>query len=184
MSKFTDIFLSSNIRAMERLSVKEGSMKNEAMQFFELINVGDLIIQMVDLYYQEMVAPYIDASDFLSDISVEKKAFERVLDDMVASGMDKAINSLMSLVELTLMQEQALTDFNPPENKVMDLKPSKACLKVIDCLESHTRVLTGTGDKHILEIFFQEIGIRFFSVICKHLKRFQISQQGGLQLIW
>lgn len=51
----------------------------DALQFFELVHLADLIQQMIDVYYCEDIKPWIDENDFLSEIAVEKKAFERLL---------------------------------------------------------------------------------------------------------
>ena len=107
------------------------------------------------------------------------------MDDSVASGMDKAIQVLVNQVEYILLVEQQLTDYNPPETAaVLDVKPTKACTSVIKCINAHIELLQGVAEKHTLEVFFSEVGVRLFNVICKNLKRLQISQTGSFQLIW
>lgn len=54
-------------------------INQDALQFFELVHLADLIQQMIDVYYSEDIKPWIDENDFLSEIAVEKKAFERLL---------------------------------------------------------------------------------------------------------
>ncbi|KAJ1566990.1 F-box protein: endocytic membrane traffic, recycling ReCYcling 1, partial [Cladochytrium tenue] len=135
----------------------------DSLQFFELVHVADLIHQMIDAYFAEDVRAWIDEQDFLSDVMVEKKAFDRAADDNVAQGMDKAIQVLINQVEYILVSEQAPADFNPPETgAVMDLKPTKACRNVIACLNAHTRLLNGVTNKDTLEVFFGEVGVRLF----------------------
>lgn len=115
---------------------------------------------------------------------MEKKQFEHVLDDQVASGMDSAIQVLMQQIEYILRNEQVVPeDFSPSASSAMDLTPTKACKKVVAMLYAHTRMIKGTTDKHILDIFFQEVGVRFHGVVTKHLKRQQISTLGGLRVI-
>ncbi|KAI8905911.1 exocyst complex component Sec10-domain-containing protein [Gorgonomyces haynaldii] len=130
----------------------------DSLQFFDLIHVADLLQQMIDVYYNEDVRPWIDENDFLSDIVVEKKAFERILDDSVAAGMDKAIQVLVNQCEYLLISAHNLNDYNPPENGIMDWKPTKACQQVVQCLDAHTKVLTGVVEKHTMEVFFGEVG--------------------------
>ncbi|KAI8822966.1 exocyst complex component Sec10-domain-containing protein [Fimicolochytrium jonesii] len=163
---------------------EEKAVNPESLQFFELVHIADLIQQMIEVYYQEDVKSWIDESDFLSDIVTEKKAFERLLDDCVASGMDKSIQVLVNQVEYILLVEQKPTDYNPAEKDVvMDLKPTRACLRVIDTLNSHAKILYGVAEKHTMEVFFGEVGVRIFNVICKNIKRLQVSQTGAMQLI-
>ncbi|KAI8917495.1 exocyst complex component Sec10-domain-containing protein [Powellomyces hirtus] len=162
----------------------EKAVSPDSLQFFELVHIADLIQQMVEVYYQEDVKTWIDESDFLADIVVDKKAFERLLDDCVAAGMDKSIQVLVNQVDYILLVEQKKEDFNPPEkNVVLDIKPTVACRRVIECLNSHAKILYGVAEKHTMEVFFGEVGVRIFNVICKNIKRLQISQTGAMQLI-
>ncbi|KAJ3086496.1 F-box protein: endocytic membrane traffic, recycling ReCYcling 1 [Quaeritorhiza haematococci] len=156
----------------------------DSMQFFELVHIADLVSQMVDVYYQEDVKPWIDENDFLAEIVVEKRNFDRLLDDQVATGLDKSIQVLINQAEYILSHDQLPTDFNPPEkNVVVDIKPTKACTKVIRCLTAHTRLLTGVADRNMMEVFYGELGVRMFNLIIKTIKSRQISQQGAMQLI-
>jgi len=62
----------------------------------------------------------------MSDIIVEKKQFERHLDDLVAQGMDKSIQVLIDNIEFTLINELPLDAYDvQSENQVLDLKPTK-----------------------------------------------------------
>ncbi|KAJ3324704.1 F-box protein: endocytic membrane traffic, recycling ReCYcling 1 [Gonapodya sp. JEL0774] len=152
-------------------------------QFFELVHVADLILQMVDVYYTDDVVPYIDATDFLSKINSEKKAFERNLDDNVALGMDRAIQVLIEHADFVLETEQGVADFNPPPGKPFDMKPTKTCRKVVELLTKHAALLRGVTDKATIDMFLQEIGIRVFTALVKHFKGIQVSRDGSMQLI-
>jgi recyclin-1 len=106
---------------------------------------------------------WIDEQDFLSDIIIEKKAFERLLDDSVAIGMDKAVQVLVNQCEFLLISLQLQTDYNPTQkNAVFDFKPTKACEAVISCLDAHTKVLTGCIEKSTMEVFQSEVSVRMF----------------------
>lgn len=156
--------------AIDRLSktqlldeTQEKNISPELLQFFELVHIADLIQQMIEVYYQEDVKSWIDESDFLSDIVVDKKGFERLLDDCVASGMDKSIQVLVNQVDYILLVGQGERDYNPVEKEVVvDFKPTKACRRVIDCLNVHTKILSGVAEKHTMEVFFAEVGVRVF----------------------
>jgi len=47
----------------------------------------------------------------------------------------------------------------------------------------HCQLLKGSTSKEVLEVFYQEIGIRLIAIIQKHIKRQIISQTGGFQVI-
>ncbi len=160
------------------------------IMFLELVNVGDLIQQMVDVFYeQELVATKLtDRNDFLDPAVKEKKRFEQMLDERVAAGLNKGIDVLMDEVEYICATTQAPTDFNPgasgdAHNRVVDVGPSKTARQVVGVVSSHTRMLVGSTEKNMLDVFNQEVGLRLFATLCKHLKRQRVSVDGSITLI-
>jgi recyclin-1 len=159
--------------------------------FLELVNVGDLIQQMVDVFYaQELVAAKLsDADDFLAPAVKEKKRFEQMLDESVAAGLNKGIDVLMEEVEFICATMQRPEDFNPIPSTdarvmtVVDIGPSEAARKVVEVVEGHVGMLVGSTDKTVLDVFNLEVGVRLFSVLCKHIKRQRISVEGAIKLI-
>lgn len=158
--------------------------------FLELVNVGDLILQMVDVFYeQELVATRLtDRSDFVDPAVKAKKKFEQILDERVAAGLNKGIDVLMEEVDYILATRQLATDFNPgvssdPHRQTMDVGLSEAAAAIVDVVSSHTQMLVGSTDKSTLDVFNQEVGLRLHSALCKHIKRQRISVEGSLKLI-
>lgn len=154
--------------------------------FLELVNVGDLIQQMIDVFYsQELVATkLIDRDDFLDPAVKDKKKFEQMLDERVAAGLNKGIDVLMDEVEYICSTTQLPSDFNPgPENPVVDIGPSATATSIVDMVSGHTGMLVGSTDKNMLDVFNQEIGLRLFGALCKHFKRQRISVDGAIILI-
>lgn len=152
--------------------------------FLELVNVGDLIQQMVDVFYeQELIGTkFTDRSDFLDPAVKEKKKFEQMLDERVAAGLNKGIDVLMDEVEYICATTQLPTDFNPATDNV-DVRPSETAQRIVNIVSSHTNMLIGSTDKALLDVFNQEVGLRLFTVLCKHLKRQRISTTGSVKLI-
>lgn len=158
--------------------------------FLELVNVGDLIQQMLDVFYeQELIATGLtDRSDFLSPAVKEKKRFEQMLDERVAAGLNKGIEVLMAEVEYVSATTQKPEDFNPgvaggASPELVDVGPSETAKQIVDVLSSHTKMLVGSTDKTMLDVFNQEVGLRLFTALCKHLKRQRISVDGSIKLI-
>ncbi|KAH6626925.1 exocyst complex component Sec10-like protein, partial [Chaetomium sp. MPI-SDFR-AT-0129] len=83
--------------------------------FIELVNVGDLISQMIDVFYEQQLAgPKIaDRNDFMDPAGLAKKKFEQMLDESVAAGLNKGIDVLMDEVEYICATTQLPTDYNP-----------------------------------------------------------------------
>ena len=158
--------------------------------FLELVNVGDLIQQMVDVFYaQELVATKLsDRDDFLDPAVKEKKKFEQMLDERVAAGLNKGIDVLMDEVEFICATTQQPTDFNPSATSdgkpaMIDIGPSETAQQIVTMIGGHTSMLVGTTDKNMLDVFTQEVGLRLFGVLCKHFKRLRISVDGSIKLI-
>lgn len=169
------------------------------IEFFELAHVGDMVQQMVQAYFDKEMASSIDRTDFLNAVVREKKHFESSLDDAVAQGLNVGVDILMDQTEHILTSEQSPRDFTPEEDPV-DLAPTRACRLAIECLSTHCGLLKGSTDKQIMEVFYQEVGIRLHTcaqppstsrvlaehaarILCKHLKRCIVSISGGFQLI-
>ncbi|KAF1797088.1 exocyst complex component Sec10-like protein [Mucor lusitanicus] len=152
-------------------------------EFFELVHVADVIQQMIQLYYDEEITKNVDKLDFMNEVNKEKKSFERLLDDCVAQGMDRGIQVLLSQVEFILAHEQRKEDYNPPSDAMPDLKPTKACRDTIQCLKTNTSMLVGAAEKGTMDLFFSEIGRRFFEILCKHLKLQTVNEMGGFRYI-
>ncbi|RFU34649.1 hypothetical protein B7463_g1687, partial [Scytalidium lignicola] len=157
--------------------------------FLELVNVGDLISQMIDVFYeQQLVATKLaDRNDFLDPAVVAKKKFEQMLDERVAAGLNKGIDVLMDEVEFICATTQLPIDYNVTsldgQTKDLDIGPTKTAVQVVNLVESHTKMLIGSADKNTLDVFNQEVGLRLFTALCKHLKRQRISTDGAIKLI-
>jgi recyclin-1 len=158
--------------------------------FLELVNVGDLISQMIDVFYEQQLAAtkLADRNDFLDPAVKAKKKFEQMLDERVAAGLNKGIDVLMDEVEYLCSTLQKPTDYNPPDpnnGKPMDfdIGPTLAAKQVVKLVESHTKMLNGSTDKNTLDVFNQEVGLRLFTTFCKHLKRQRVSTDGAIALI-
>ncbi|KAH9919235.1 exocyst complex component Sec10-domain-containing protein [Fomitopsis serialis] len=124
------------------------------LQFFELVHVGDTIQSMVQVYFDKELAPHIDRTDFLN-----------------------------AVVEHIIMKLTGPRAYYPQEGSPLELGPSKGCVEAIQCLKMHCQLLKGSTSKEVLEVFYQEIGIRLIAILQKHLKRQIISLNGGFQVI-
>ena len=152
--------------------------------FLELVNVGDLIQQMLDVFYEsEIIRLRISVrDDFLDPAVKEKKKFEVMLDERVAAGLSKGIDVLMDEVEFICGTTQMPADFNPTSENI-DIGPTPTAKKIVDVVGSHTNMLTGSTDKTLLDVFRSEVGLRLHTTLCKHLKRQRISTLGALPLL-
>ncbi|EXJ78998.1 hypothetical protein A1O3_08499 [Capronia epimyces CBS 606.96] len=170
--------------------------------FLELVNVGDLIQQMLDVFYEsELVRLRISNRDDFLDINVkEKKKFEAMLDERVAAGLGKGIDVLMNEVEFLCATTQLPTDFYPElastssvngvktggsNSMILDFsgQPTKTASLVIQLVSHHTSMLKGATEKTLLDVFTTEVGLRLFTTLNKHIKRQRISTLGALPLL-
>ncbi|RDA86547.1 hypothetical protein CP532_1906 [Ophiocordyceps camponoti-leonardi (nom. inval.)] len=109
--------------------------------FIELVNVGDLISQMVDVFYEQQLvtASIADKNDFLDAAGLAKKKFEQMLDESVAAGLNKGIDVLMDQVEFLQATTQLPTDYNP-------LPPSSSSTSSSSISHSETTTPTPVPD--------------------------------------
>ncbi|KAF9530496.1 f-box protein pof6 [Crepidotus variabilis] len=164
---------------------EHSEMSNVAplVQFFELVHLGDTIQSMVQVYFDKELAQHIDKTDFLNVVVREKKRFENSLDDSVALGLNAGTEVLMNQVEHIIITLTKAREYYPAEDTPLELGPTKGCLEAIGCLEVHCKLLKGSTSKEVLEVFYQEIGLRLIGILQKHLKRQIISLSGGFQVI-
>ncbi|KAK8853299.1 hypothetical protein IAR55_004003 [Kwoniella newhampshirensis] len=153
------------------------------LQFFELVHIGDTIQSMVQVYFDKELALYVDKTDFSNAVMREKKRFESVLDDAVAAGLNAGIEVLMNQVEHIILVKTGPREYYPVEGTPLDLGPTNGCREAIKCLEMHCDLLKGSTSKEVLEVFYQEVGIRLQAILQRHLKRQIISLEGGFQII-
>ncbi|CAJ2507848.1 Uu.00g090340.m01.CDS01 [Anthostomella pinea] len=182
---------------LSRYNPREISDHNQAgvaplVMFIELVNVGDIISQMIDVFYeQQLAAPKIaDKNDFMDPAGLAKKKFEQMLDESVAAGLNKGIDVLMDEVEYLCATTQLPTDYNPPPpsqeaglSKDLDIGPTTTAKRITELVSSHTKMLVGSTEKTMLDVFNSEVGLRLFTAVCKHLKRQRISTDGAIKLI-
>ncbi|EGN91831.1 hypothetical protein SERLA73DRAFT_127958 [Serpula lacrymans var. lacrymans S7.3] len=162
---------------------EETTSVDPLLQFFELVHVGDTIQSMVQVYFDKELAPHIDRTDFLNAVVREKKRFENVLDDSVAAGLNAGTQVLMNQVEHIILTLTKPREYYPPEDAPLELGPTQGCTEAIKCLETHCKLLKGSTSKEVLEVFYQEVGIRLIGILQKHIKRQIISLNGGFQVI-
>ena len=62
-------------------------------------------------------------------------------------------------------------------------QPTAACVECCETMRTYCHLLATCADKALLDVFYQEIGFRLYSVLCKHLKRQIISTLGGVRVI-
>ncbi|KAJ9125540.1 hypothetical protein QFC22_000501 [Naganishia vaughanmartiniae] len=153
------------------------------LQFFELVHIGDTIQSMVQVYFDKELAAYIDKTDFLNGAMQQKKKFEATLDESVAAGLNAGIEVLMNQVEHIIQTETIPGQYCPPAGQDLELGPTKGCEDAIKCLELHCTLLQGSASKEVLEVFYQEVGIRLQAILQRHIKRQIISLEGGFQMI-
>ncbi|CAI4963297.1 AVN_HP_G0107580.mRNA.1.CDS.1 [Saccharomyces cerevisiae] len=185
-----------NPNEIEQIEIKFNSLLpantqvEPLVQFTELINIGDIILQMISIFYKNELIPkkIIDKNkDFLNDVIQLKKNFETSIDDFVAEGLNIGINKLMDEISFVFKTLQLPDDYNPPppsrNSPIRDIKPTKCAIRVVELLSNHCFLLTGATDKGTIDVYQQEIGERFFNEIVKHLKKCYISTEGAIWLI-
>lgn len=151
--------------------------------FFDLINMADLMIQMIDIFYKEEMI-HKHENSILNPSLQSKKKLEGLVDKYVADGLNVGIDLLMNEIEATYKTYLKDTDYNPPSTSSMVFDgPTDAAKRAVKILDENIDLLVGSADKSIVEVFHQEIAERFFQIIVKILKKSTISVAGAINLI-
>lgn len=106
---------------------------------------------------------HIDRTDFLNSVVREKKRFEDTLDDCVAGGLNAGTDALMNQVEHIIQKLTKPREYYPADDAALELGPTQGCTEAIKCLRMHCQLLKGSTSKEVLEVFYQEIGIRLIA---------------------
>ena len=69
-------------------------------------------------------------------------------------------------------------EYYPPEDTPLDLGPTKGCTEAIKCLEMHCKLLRGSTSKEVLEVFYQEVGIRLIACVTPFFLSFIYRKEG------
>lgn len=155
--------------------------------FFEAINMADVIVQMIDIFYKEeiMQRKLLKHENLVLNPSLQsKKSAEALVDKYVADGLHIGIDVLFKEIESVYISRLKDSDYNPPPSKAHVLEgPTIAAQHAVQILDDNIDLLVDCADKPIVEVFQQEVAERFFQVIVKCLKRSTISEDGAVTLI-
>lgn len=152
--------------------------------FFELVHIGDTIQQMGQVFFDRLGPRLLGKMDFTNAAVREKRRFENDLDEQVASGLSAGVELLVHQMEHIVLTHQHPRDYYPESEAVVDITtPTQACAECCATLQVYCDLLAACADKAVLDVFYEEIGFRLYTVLCKHLKRQIISLTGGFQVI-
>ncbi|KAL6451209.1 RCY1 Recyclin-1 [Candida maltosa Xu316] len=154
--------------------------------FFDLINMADIIIQMIDIFYKEEMlhnSLIKNENSILNPSLQNKKKLEALVDKYVADGLNIGIEILVYQIENIYRDYLKETDYNPPDEDITNFGATEAAQKAIKVLEKNMNLLVDSADKSIVDVFQQEIAERFFQIIVKLLKTQTISTTGATNLI-
>lgn len=189
--KIDDEYLQADID-VNSTSVNRKQSLEPLINFAELINTGDIILQMISIFYKNELVnrKIIDTQEssrkniWQNEVLQCKKNFETSLDNYVADGLNIGINKLVDQITLAFNGTQLPTDYYPPPDELLrEIRPSRCAIKVVSILTNHCFLLTGATDKGTIEVYQQEIGKRFFQILVEHIKKQIISTAGAIQLI-
>lgn len=162
--------------------------------FSELINVSDIILQLLQMFYKNdienihkkvpnQVNKKKKTFDFLNQLVIKKKNFELKIDDYVANGLNIGITKLLEQIEFIYTLNQSPKDYCPDEES-KDGEISTCCLQTVNLLELHCKMITESlANKATLEVYNQEITERLFQYVLKNLKKNIVNVEGGKNLI-
>lgn len=155
--------------------------------FFELINMADMIVQMLDIFYKEEMInrKVVKHENSILNASIQsKKKLESMVDKFVADGLNTGIDVLFKEIESVYLSNLTEKDYNPPPSSAfLAVGPTNAAKRAVHILDDNIDLLVDSAEKSIVEVFQQEVAERFFQLIVKVLKRSTVSEDGAVTLI-
>ena len=88
------------------------------------MQVSDLILQLVEIYTQQVISPHIPATNTFAEVYKEKKNFEKKVDELIGQQMDIGIEVIMEEINQALNTHGNPANFDPVELPP-NLKPTK-----------------------------------------------------------
>ncbi|CUM68280.1 uncharacterized protein PRCAT00006002001 [Priceomyces carsonii] len=164
----------------------QDSFVEPLIMFFDLINIADLIIQMIDIFYKEEIIHrqiVKNENSILNQSLQSKKKLEGLVDKYVADGLNIGIEVLVNEIENVYKMYSNEEDYNPPPGSTPTFGATEAAKHAVKILDDNIDVLVDSTDKYIVEVFQQEIAERFFQIVVKSLKKSTISVSGATTLI-
>lgn len=79
--------------------------------------------------------------------------------------MNAGTDVLMNQVEHIIIIRTKAREYYPEDENALELGPTLGCRQAISCLEMHCRLLKGSTSKEVLEVFYQEVGIRLLASV-------------------
>ncbi|KAJ2781569.1 F-box protein: endocytic membrane traffic, recycling ReCYcling 1 [Coemansia javaensis] len=153
-------------------------------RFFEVVHLGDLVVQLAEVYHRRELTVFIDEHDFLNAANQERRAFERAVDDGVAVGMDCVIEVILRQTQHILEAAQQPADYHPDTSSSLMLHPTIACTAAVQFLgECAVALRSFSTHKQVRDVVMAEIASRLFHLLLDHIKTFRITEPGGFQLI-
>ncbi|KAI8824861.1 exocyst complex component Sec10-like protein, partial [Fimicolochytrium jonesii] len=149
-----------------------------------MVQVAQKVLQLLQFHFQSSIAPVVSASPTAHrDMVVYKNSFMSTVEHRLNVLVQKQITAIVGWLG-TLLGTQKKTDFKPKDDAGdQEILPSPTCIQVCDFLSLvHQRGGTCLAGSN-LENFLSEIGISFQSLLLDHLKKFTVSQAGGLILL-
>lgn len=171
---------------LQLLSLNSSACIEPLVLFCELINMADMILQMIDIFYkEEILNTHIvkNENSILNPALQSKKKLEALVDNYVADGLMSGIDILMAEIEKTFIIYGNDSDYDRDDNSVPLLGPTEAATRSVRILEDNIDLLVGCTDNSVVEVFQQEIAERFFQLLTKSLKKSTISVAGAVNLI-
>ncbi|TPX60009.1 hypothetical protein PhCBS80983_g02072 [Powellomyces hirtus] len=178
--KYLEVALDMMIEDLQYADVRQQPTFDQ----LPMVQVAQKILQLLQLHFQSSIIPGISSSPTAHrDMVVYKNGFMSTVEHRLNVLVQKQIDAIVSWLG-TCLATQKKTDFRPKDemssNSMAVTLPCAQCTEFLEqTLERATSNLSGLN----LEIFLTEIGTSFNSMLVEHLKKFVVTQAGGLILL-
>eukprot|EP00050_Salpingoeca_kvevrii_P003489 m.225668 g.225668 ORF g.225668 m.225668 type:complete len:703 (-) comp10836_c5_seq6:55-2163(-) len=152
--------------------------------FFAVVNDANAIFYVLQKHFWSNVLPAVRSSLSVYPTCVNRKnEIMEKLEEQLAAGIDRSLESFVEWLRMTLSKEQKKTDFKPPDDLALINGPcTAACTMCCQFIAKRAKDMMANLNGKNLELVMREFGTRFYAILVDHVKGLSINALGGMLL--
>lgn len=156
-----------------------------ALLYFYIVRDANSIVYFLQKHFWEYVLPAVRSSVevYKGCVVLKNETLER-MELLLASGLDAALNAVVSSCEQVLSKEQTKSDFKPADDSdAFALGTcSQACKSCVTILKAQAAVIADCLNGQNLEGVLLDLAKRIHKALLSHFKSITVNELGGMLL--
>ncbi|KAJ3417219.1 Exocyst complex component 5 [Chytridiales sp. JEL 0842] len=167
---------------LEDLISLDGKTEPE-LSHLQMMLISNQIIHLIQTHFQAAVIPMVSSSPTIHrDMVIIKNDFMAYVESMLNTILQKHLDASLNWLG-SILAKHKKTDFRPKDETIgSNTLATQPCNQACDFLRKIYSRASKFLDGENLEIFLNEIGVNFHSMLLDNMKKFTYSYTGGLIL--